>query len=139
MRKSTEFNVEGKEKKFEIREFTIGELLTLLDSAGSGSGEDGKQDDSIESFAELFNEKFLPLVSNITMEDLLGMTPSEIEYIWEKFQKVNKSFFRMARTMNLNSIANQMRDAIIEDFGKWLASSSSLGTTELPNTDTATS
>lgn len=46
-------------------------------------------------------EELLPLATDLTLEQMDEMAPSELEAVWEKFREVNASFFGRLRRMGL--------------------------------------
>jgi len=96
MRKLKSFKIEGNEKQFEVRELTVREIIELVQ--GGPEGEGGK------SIMDSLKDSLLPICSNITIDELYDMAPSEIEVIFEKFKEVNRSFFDVARRAGLGTM-----------------------------------
>jgi hypothetical protein len=118
MRLQKTFEIEGYDRKFTVKELTVKEIISLM------SGDLGDLSLNLEEFKEAFGENFLPLCTDITLDDLIDMAPSEIKICWEKFREVNATFFEVARTSGMDGLLQQIRDAIIADFSKWLVPSS---------------
>jgi hypothetical protein len=118
MRKTKTFKIEGNDKSFEVRELKVKEIIGLLQDASS------KAERSTELFGlkEVLEDNFLPLVSNVTMDDIQEMTPSELEIVYNHFKEVNKAFFDIARTTGFQEIVNELKSIFISDFSALLAS-----------------
>lgn len=120
MRITKTFEIEGYDESFTVNELRIKEILSLMSS-------ESLEDISLEGMKSKFSDVFLPMCTNIKMEQIEEMTPSEVLVIWEKFREVNKSFFDMAQKMGLNSVIEKLKSAVIEDFGKLAVISSKQG------------
>ncbi len=58
---------------------------------------------------------FLKCCTDIDPEKLLDLAPSELELIWETFQEVNASFFKVARWAKLDTMLDQALEGL-QDF-----------------------
>ena len=85
MRKSAEFTMENDKGTLSVRlqELTVREVLDMCEQFGKGP-----------LVHDL--ERLLPRMSNLTTNDLMDMTPGELEMLWEQVKEVNAAFFRMA-------------------------------------------
>ena len=117
MRLSQTFEIEGYKKKFEVRELTVKEIIDL-------SKDEAIDKLSVDSLKELFSTRLLPLCSNIEMDELLQMAPSEIAEIWKNFEEVNKVFFEVARKAGVGQTLGEIKKAITADFLSFAATSS---------------
>lgn len=124
MRKTKTFKIEGNDKSFEVRELKVKEILALFDS-GSKKAEETTE---LIGLKDLFVDEFLPLVSNVTIEDIKEMTPGELEIVYGHFEDVNKAFFAVARKTGFQDVMQNMKQAFISDFSNLLASLSKMGT-----------
>jgi len=117
MRKTHSFKIEDYDRSFEVYELTIRQIIDLM--------QDEKITDnlSLNAFKEYFGEAILPAVTNVSIDDLIDMAPSDIKVIWDKFQETNKVFFGAARQLGLEEVIHNLRRAIIEDFSKLLVPS----------------
>lgn len=116
-RKTNTFKIEGYKKQFEVYELTVKQIIGLIqDKALEGNL-------SLDDFREYF-DRVLPKLSNVTIDELLEMVPSDIKLLWEEFSTTNETFFEVARKSGLESLVGQLKKAIIADFSKWLAGSS---------------
>lgn len=123
MRITKTFEIEGYDQTFHVYELKVKQIISLI------SG-DYLDDMSVDGLKKNFSEVFLPMCSNITMEVIEDMAPSELEFIWSKFREANKSFFALAQKMGLEELMEQIKQAIIADFGKIAAPSLKLDTSE---------
>ena len=114
-RKTKTFQIEGYEKPFTVYELTVKQIIDLM-----------QQDTTDVSLLGLKGqfEQFLPLASNLTLEELYRMAPSEIKVIWENFKEINAVFFELSQQVGMTNLLDEFKKAIIEDFGKLLAISS---------------
>ena len=115
-RKTTTFNIDGYEKSFTVNELTVKEIIGLMQ-------EDESEDVSLEGFRDKLSKSVLPKCTNVTMDELIEMVPSDIKIIWDKFNEVNSVFFDVAHKMGLQSMLDELKAAIIADFSRLLVSS----------------
>ena len=112
------FDIEGYDKTFMVRELRVKEVLSIVQDDTLGD------DLSLETMEKKFGDTFLPLCSNVTLDELKEMTPSEIMTIWDAFREVNASFFVVAKGLGFQTMIENLKVVIIEDFGKSVALSS---------------
>jgi hypothetical protein len=124
MRKTKTFEIEGIDKTILVNELTVRQIIDLM------SSEDGEELGATDlgALRKHFEAKLLPIATNLTMEELLKMAPSEIQTVYENFKEVNQSFFDLARAAGLESVFNSLKQAITKDFGNLLVSSSNPAT-----------
>ncbi len=105
MRKSTEFIVENDKGTLTVRlqELTVREVLDMGEQFGRGP--------LVEDL-----ERLLPRVSNLATNDLLDMTPGELELVWEKFKEVNAAFFRIAGALGFGRVLEAFRAQLRSDL-----------------------
>lgn len=101
--------------KIDDREITVKELRVsdIIGLFGSG-----QSPDVMSVVAEA-----LPRCSDVTLEDLKDMAPSEIETIYEAFREVNAVFFKVAGQMGLDAILEELKASIRKEFSGALADS----------------
>jgi hypothetical protein len=124
MRNTKTIEIEGHEKPITVYELTVKQIIGFMQDDVWKTG-----DDSLDSFRKVLDTKLLPVCCTITMEDLIGMTPGEIEKIWLGFKEVNSVFFEAARRTGIQEmldtvlvgIKSQLKGAITEDFLKLAA------------------
>jgi predicted RNase H-like nuclease (RuvC/YqgF family) len=109
MRLKKTFDIEGHKKKFEVNELTVKEIIDL-------SKDKAIDKLSVDALKELFQTRLLPLCSNIELDDLIEMAPSELKIIWDNFEEVNKTFFELARNAGIGQTLGELKKAIIADF-----------------------
>lgn len=129
-RKTKTFQLEGFEKQITVYELTVKQIIEFMQK--------DIKDTSLFGFKNQI-EDLIPLASNLTMEEVYGMAPSEIKTIWNNFREINNTFFEMSQQLGLTSLLGDLKQAIIEDFGKVLVDSSKLDIPESVTTDTPSS
>lgn len=120
MRGQLTFKIEGYDKAIVIRELTMKQILTLFQFKGL-------QD--IKAWSDIVNylqEQILPMVTNLTPDELLEFTPSEIEIIYQKIKEVNKVFFGLTRTPALKAVFDEIKPQLLAAFGSSFADLSRL-------------
>jgi len=126
------FEIEGRDKNFEVRELKMSEIIGLM-------SDESMNDLSLKGVWNVFNEKFLPMCSNIKPKELEDMTPSEIEIVWEKFKEVNKSFFALAQKLGqdkmLAEVVENFKGMVLENYLRSVANLSRPVTQESLTTD----
>ena len=123
MRKERKFSIENHEKQYEVYELSVKQIINLIE-------EDALGDLSLSALRTVLSDRLLPMASNLSLDELLGMYPSEIEFVWTKFREVNASFFAGIEILGLTSIMNTLKKALINDFSRMLVDLSSQGTSE---------
>lgn len=126
MRKQMTFTIEGYKGDFVVKELTVQEIINLI-NMGSKKKKEGEEDGD-QSFTTLrsqIEDHFLPLCTNLKLASLLKMAPSDIEEVWNHFQEVNKVFFALARKAGLTEVLDNLKDSLVQDYSKLLASLSS--------------
>ena len=105
MRKTTEWTIENDRGALDVRlhELTVREVLDLGEQFGKGP--------LVQDL-----ERLLPRMSNLTTNDLLDMTPGELEQVWEKFREVNAAFFRMAGALGFGKVLEAFRAQLRGDL-----------------------
>jgi len=114
MRKTKTFKIEGYDQTFEVKELRVKEVLDFFQVTTEST--------DIDSFKNQIIDKLLIKCSNIEFDDLLEMTPGEIEEIWKHFREVNNSFFVMARSTGLQKMFQEIQKAIIKDLSTMFVS-----------------
>lgn len=115
MRKSK--NSEIDDKKITVYELTVKEIIEL------GEGKKLNEAQSLEDFRALLNDYLPKCVSGVTLDDLIGMAPSDLQLIYNDFREVNSVFFDVARSVGLGELLNELKQAIQKDFLKLLVGS----------------
>lgn len=104
MRKEITFKIEGYDKKFIVKELIVREILNIFDV---------KKDVSLLS---LLDEKFLPISTNLTLDEIQDMALSDLSLIWTKFKEINSIFFVLAQKMGTDRILQKIKNTIMDDF-----------------------
>lgn len=114
MRKTKTFKIEGREE-ITVKELSVKDILSLMQ-------DDVLKDTSVDNLKKIFSERFLPLCTkDVNLNDLLEFAPSELQEIWENFQEVNSAFFDLARASGLLQSVDNIKQALIADFSKLVA------------------
>lgn len=130
--RTKQITIDGFPKVFTVRELTVAELMELFDSM--------KNLDNDASVMDMFTTASdkLGMFGTAKMEDLKVMAPSEIETLYDGFMEVNNSFFKVARTLGMESLLDRVRAAFLEDFYELFVSVMQKGSPEPSITPTDT-
>ena len=118
------------DKEITVRELRVRDLIELLD----GTGVDPKSANILEAL-----RTFLPKCSDLTVDDLIGMAPSEIKQVYDAFKEVNEVFFETARGLGLGNVITDLKNLIRKEFSEAFAGSFSRAMSPLKDTDIAIS
>jgi len=94
MRQTKTFDIEGRNGSIEVKELTVREILELVDPAKL-------EGLSLPEFIQHFQTVALPKATSLKTEQLLDMTPSEIDQVWTVFKEVNDTFFGLSSRLPL--------------------------------------
>ena len=105
MRKTTEFTIDNDKGTLTVRlqELTVREVLDMGEHFGKGP--------LLQDV-----EHLLPRLSNLTANDLLDMTPGELEEGWEKVKEVNAAFFKIAGALGFGRVLEAFRAQLRSDL-----------------------
>lgn len=105
MRKTTEFTIDNDKGTLTVRlqELTVREVLDMAEQFGKGP--------LLQDV-----ERLLPRMSNLTANDLMDMTPGEIETVWEKVKEVNAAFFKIAGALGFGKVLDAFRAQLRSDL-----------------------
>ena len=109
MRRTTTFKMDDKEVV--VYELKVRDYKELL----------GKFGGNIEMTPALFLENFseiMPKATNLSMEDILDMAPSEIMVIYENFKECNETFFGLLDKIGLGTMLDSLKEALKSDLSK---------------------
>ena len=106
--------------KIDDREITIKEM-TIKEIMGLASGFTEMESTNLDDFKKQI-DKILPMVTDISLDDIIGMAPSEANEIYEAVKEVNAVFFEMAEKIGLLKIVNGLKNSVISDFSGIAAS-----------------
>ncbi len=130
MRGKLTFKIEGFDKPIVVQELTMKQILSLFQ--GTGIGEVNSWSD-IVSYVK---DQALPMVCDLTPDELLEFTPGEISQVYEKIREVNKVFFGLTRTPALQAVVEELKPKILAGFGDSFANLSNMDTLTPANMDT---
>ena len=104
-RKKAELNIEKDKGTLSVRlqELTVREVLDMCEQFGKGP-----------LVHDL--ERLLPRMSNLTTNDLMDMTPGELEMLWEQVKEVNAAFFRIAGALGFGRVLEAFRAQLRSDL-----------------------
>jgi len=114
MRRTASVVIDGHEKQFIINEITIQQIITFTQL-----GEDPFKDLSLEGLKRMA-DKYLPQFSNVTLDDMQKMAPSEVMQLVDAFKEVNSDFLSVAQKMGLTDVLMNIKRAIMSDFSNLL-------------------
>ena len=110
-------------KTITVKELTVRDIINLVNDKAllgpSSKGKDGTFE--LEALREQAEEYLPKFITGANMDDLLDMRPSELRQIYDKFMEVNNTFFAVARSVGLDQIVGQLKQAVQADFLKLLA------------------
>ncbi len=98
-----------------VMELTVQDIMELF------------QADKEADFLELVNT-WLPRTTDLTLEEMKTMAPSELEQVFNTWKEVNSAFFRMARAAGLGQILTELQEAMKQDFVRLFFASLKPGT-----------
>lgn len=120
-----------------VYELRVGDILKLFDQ--TSSMQENNESVGVKDLMSLADANFLPLCSNLKIEDLKQMAPSDIKVCLDKFKKVNSAFFEMAHMVGLSTFLKNLQAAALADFGQFVVGLSNAATRMSSTTDTPTS
>ena len=128
MRKHKTLKIDDNE--ITVKELRVDQILEIWESVGAGN--------DLDTFKG-YIEKHMGKVTDVTLDDLRKMAPSEIKQIFEAFKEVNQDFFDLAQTLGLGKILEKLKNAILTDLSALFAGLLEQAMSELGNTDTPSS
>lgn len=132
MRKRVVVKVDDKE--IELRELTIADILEF-----KGHLEVIGDDTSMKTFFETLEALLPKVTSDLTLEDLRKMAPSEVEKLVDGFKEANRPFFNAISWAGLGDLLDKLRSAVMADLLTSLSGSQSADITGSGSTASATS
>ena len=104
------------DREITVKELTIKEIMGIFtdftEMAGTGLGDFKQQIETI-----------LPLVTDISSEDIVKLAPSEAKEIYDVVKEVNAVFFEMAENLGMTKILGNLKTSIVSDFSSLVAGS----------------
>lgn len=110
------------DQTYEVRELTVRQIMDILqDESLTGQG---------STLAEVKDgiDRHLNKATDLSVERMMYMAPSEIKQVYDKFKEVNSVFFEVARSVGLEGLLTELKKQISEDFGKFVAASLKMDT-----------
>jgi len=103
MRKSKTVKID--EKEITVKELRVKDIRTVLEIA-----EHAEEDDLLKQA-----EALLPLVTDIKLDDIEEMAPSEIKILWEAFREVNADFLSVIGRLGIEETFVKLIQAHLTD------------------------
>jgi hypothetical protein len=119
------------DKEIVLKELTVEDILELQDRIGD--------DTSNAGFFDLVKELLPKITTDLTVEDLKKMAPSDIEKLIDGFKEVNAPFLRGIAWAGLGDLLPELRKAVMKDLLKSLSSSQAQDTPGSGSTASASS
>lgn len=104
------------EREITVKEMTIAEIMTVITDFTE------MKSTGIDDFKQQI-DKILPMVSDISLEDILKLAPSEAKEIYDTVREVNAVFFDLAENIGLQKILGDLKSSIISDFSSLVVGS----------------
>lgn len=131
MRGQKTLKIEGR-KDVVVKELTFMEIKSIFEL-------DGAHGSSTDALLEYFGGHILPLVTNLTLDELKELAPSELKGIWDAVKEVNAVFFDIARQSGALEYMHRFKQAILQDCLSSVLISLSTAIPGPSTTDTPTS
>ena len=112
MRKQKTVKIDDKE--IAIKELRVKDFVEILEGVSA--------DTSIAALRGQI-EKLLPLATDLTVESMMEMSPSELQQIYDGFREVNSVFFEGAGALGMGSLLAELKNSLLKDFSGLLAGS----------------
>ena len=107
MRKRKTIKVDSRE--ITVKELMVKEIMDIFNDMTSIEG------NSMAGFADEI-KKILPLATDLTLDDLYTMAPSEIKEIYDAIKEVNAVFFDLAESLGIAKMLEGVKNSIVSDF-----------------------
>jgi len=116
--------LEGHKKEYVFTELGVDQIIALAQDQDLFKGiEQGKGAEQLKSLEQKAAE-LLPQFSNLTLDDIMHMAPSEIKTLWDDgFAEANSVFFHTWRRVGLDQMLEQLRAAVVNDLTTILTAS----------------
>lgn len=95
-------------KEYTVKELTVQEVLEIAGSATSTTRTVGGMQDLIK--------EHLPKATDVTLEDLKMMAPSEIKLLWDAFREVNAVFFGTADSIGVTMMLSDLKSSFMKEW-----------------------
>lgn len=107
--KQITLDIQGKSVPVTLVELTAEQVVNLVDNFG----ETGV---SLKAFRDLLETFLEKNIIGLTSKDLLKMSFSEIEDLFDKWKEVNASFFKISHSLGLDGVLAQVKKTALQDF-----------------------
>lgn len=120
---------DGDKKAVTVHELTVRMIIELIGDDGLGQVGDGETPLNTDlASLQAVVDRHLPKATDLKLEDMRDMAPSDLKRVYEAFREVNAVFFDVARAAGLETLLAELKAAMQEDFSRLLVVSSNLGT-----------
>lgn len=107
MRKRKTIKVDSKE--ITVKELTVKEIMDIFNDVTA------LESNSMAGFVGEA-KKILPLATDIALDDLYTMAPSDIKEIYDAIKEVNAVFFDLAESLGIVKMLEGVKSSIVSDF-----------------------
>lgn len=133
MKGQKSFRIEGYDKQIVVTELSVRQIMNLFQF------QDLENIESWSSISQYVQEKILPATTNLSLDELLDFTPTELKQVWDKVKEVNSTFFGLTRAPIIKKVLEEAVPRLRDAFGDSVADLSKLVTLTRENMDTLTS
>lgn len=127
MRGQITFKLPGRDKEYVAKELTVKQIRSLFEL------QQWPEEDNVDAIIQHFGGILLPVTTNVDMEELDDLLPSELKTIWEKVREANAVFFGTLNAAGVQELLSKFKDAILTDFLSSFVSSLSAGIRSKPS------
>lgn len=99
------------EAEISVKELRVQDYLDFLAEVGDAGG----------LMEEL--EKWLPRGTDLKIEDIKKMAPSELKAVYDAFREVNTDFFEIAGRLGLDQMAARLKESFMKELSGALSGS----------------
>lgn len=117
MRKNGELKIEGIAEPIKIYELRVKDIYGIFSEVTS------KDKEMTPEVMKEVAEKWLPKATDLTIEQMMEMAPSELELVGDKFKEINGSFFKIAQKLGLTDLLMGLKEAVMIDLNTLFADS----------------
>lgn len=109
MRGQITFKLPGRDKEYVAKELTVKQVRSLFEL------QQWPDDESLDGLIQHFGGILLPITTNVDIEELDDLLPSELKIIWEKVREANAVFFDTLNAAGASELLSRFKNAILTD------------------------
>ena len=129
MHKTIDIEMDGGDKKsVTVHELTVKQIIEVIGDDGLAESVDGSDAAKDLDAMKALVDKHLPKATDLKIDEMQDMAPSDLKRVYKAFSEVNAVFFDVARAAGLETLLAELKAAMQKDFGRLLAVSSNLDT-----------